>query len=488
MTPPVAKFDSATAMLSALAEFLHGRDFRALGQPAFLETVVPVANHLPGSIREGVYAVGGVMEAASHGRIARYDANKIYSWLARQYPRERHPCVVIGSSNGALTNLCAALGAPWLPQTVFVPLRQTDVHPDEPRDGLERAKETGRRFLEKNPDIQLHHMHDPNQDRLMLALMTYFRIKRRRLGPPYEAFLDRSLRPGDPILVVDCGESWPVTKVGERHYFQFGAVGGIPPEEFFEGSRRVEKYLAYYESHRRSWDAPAANVRVPEAEWGFEPTLLRDIERYAAERELRVVRLRFEETMDLSPFVAELYRWWYARRGRPTAKMLVQSFLLVEPYMALRAGMIPYWLTFGTDPIADAFEKYLDTHGPFDEIHMALFSHGTEGAGLAGIDRWRELLGRAQELGEFKGVNEDLYPRDFATLTRFQESLRSLPGRFPLDQRITLTEIAQFVRERGHEFSVEWVGLEEFVEDREPTEAHGGERALTTEESRVVGA
>ncbi|WP_203833448.1 hypothetical protein, partial [Actinoplanes regularis] len=32
-------------------------------------------------------------------------------------------------------------------------------------------------------------MHDPNQDRLTLRRITYFRVKRQKLGPAYERFL-----------------------------------------------------------------------------------------------------------------------------------------------------------------------------------------------------------------------------------------------------------------------------------------------------------
>lgn len=37
-------------------------------------------------------------------------------------------------------------------------------------------------FLAANTDLQLHHMNDPNQDRLMLHGMACFRVKRLRLG------------------------------------------------------------------------------------------------------------------------------------------------------------------------------------------------------------------------------------------------------------------------------------------------------------------
>ncbi len=139
--------------------------------------------------------------------------------------------------------------------------------------GMEHARE----LLDANPELQLHHMHDPNQDRLSIAGMTYFRMKRLRLGETYERFLKNSLPSGGTIFLVECQRTWPTTQVGERHIFQFGALGGATPEEFFHGSERVAEYLERYQSYRRQWDPPVPNGERPEAEWGFEPALRDDV-------------------------------------------------------------------------------------------------------------------------------------------------------------------------------------------------------------------
>src|SRR6266536_3196359 len=57
---PLADFDSAPAMVRALAAYLHGHDFPGLGiWPAALEPVARVLNRLPRSVRETVYRVSG---------------------------------------------------------------------------------------------------------------------------------------------------------------------------------------------------------------------------------------------------------------------------------------------------------------------------------------------------------------------------------------------------------------------------------------------
>lgn len=55
---------------------------------------------------------------------------------------------------------------------------------------------------------------------------------------------------------------------------------------------------------------------------------------------------------------------------------------------------------------------------------MMLFSHGTDSIGLAEIDRWRVLLSHARDEGVLIGVDEERFPRDFATFARFDSALR----------------------------------------------------------------
>ncbi|WP_135467196.1 hypothetical protein [Crenalkalicoccus roseus] len=461
--PPgyIANFDSGSAMLRATARFLKGKDIPALGLPRPLKRVVPLANLLPRRAREALYAVGGVGEAILERNTDNVDSEALARWATGLYPQRPYPAVVVGSASGALVHLCCALGLPWLPQTLFIPVRQTEVHPDDAKEGLESGLEPGRRLLAHNPDLQLHHMHDPNQDRLMLHLMTYFRVKRLRLGPAYEAFLQRVLPPGGTIIVSDCRRRFPVTRLSDRHVFQFGALGGATPEEFLHGGPRVEEYLARYGSHRRRWDPPAPTEEAPEAEWGFEPRLGEDIERFAAAHGYRVARIVFDEPEDPSPLVAELYRWWYRERRIPASRLLIESFILLDPLLALRTGSAPFWMKFNMEPSAEAAERYLRAAEPFDEINLTLFAHGVECVGLPPIGRWRRLLGHARRAGRFLGVDEREYPRDFAVLTRFHDALERLPARYPIPGPLGIGRFLDFLDRHGHRFpEVRFHGLE----------------------------
>ena len=460
MSPPsppyIADFDSASGMLRALSACLHGEDFANLGMPAWLRPPVLATGVLPRRAREAIYAWSGWAEAIPPERIGEVDAEDIARWVTGVYPERRYPAVAIGSSSGALVHLCAALGIPWLPQTFLVPVRQTDIAPDEPRRSMEASAPLGRKLLEANPDLQLHHMHDPNQDQLMIRHMTYFRVKRLRLGPTFERFLVDTLAPGGVILLSECTKTWPATRVGERHVFQFGAVGGLEPREYFEDSPRVAAFLERYGSTRRHWDPPQPDGTWPEAEWGFEPTLRADIERIARERGWRIRRLIFDDPEHLSPMVAELYRARLRAQGRPAARLLVESFVLMAPLWALRSGSVPFWLTFNTEPSAAWLERYLSEAEPYDDILMMLFAHGADSIGLAPIARWRSLLARARRRGELLGVDEANYPGDFATFARYHAALPEIPE--PLEpEPLSWSELETFVEANRSRFAVGWI-------------------------------
>lgn len=425
----VASFDSATGMLRALSSCLAGHDVPALGAAPrvavpVLSALLGVVNRLPPSLADRVYAASGVSEAVRPDHLADIDADDLAEWVVEHYPSRRYPVVFVGSSNGALMHLAAALDAPWLPQTLLIPVRRSGVDRDDPAAELEAGRAPGHELLRTNPELVLHHMHDPNQDRLMIDGMSYFRVKWRRLPVAYRRFIREHLAPDGIVVSAECGLDWPVTRVDDRQVFQFGALGGADEQEYFTGGPRVREFLRRCGSEHGCWNPPQPDERAAEAEWGFEPQLLDDLD--ALGFPLR--RLEFGNPEDLSPAVANLYRTWYAAHERPTDRLLVETFLLLEPFWALRTGSVPFWLTFNAGHSPQALREHLDAIG-YEEIRMMLFSHGTESIGLTPIGTWQHLVGRARRSGTLLGADPEVYPRDFAGLVRAHRELTRVPAR-----------------------------------------------------------
>ncbi|MEU8804529.1 hypothetical protein [Spirillospora sp. NPDC048819] len=442
----VAEFDSATAMLRVLARFLDGRDAPLLGiMPGYLETpmaaLLRAVVRLPRRVTEKAYALSGWAEAVSPQHAGDIRSDALAEWIVSHYPRRRYPAVLIGSSDGALIHLAAALGIPWLPQTVLIPMRRRGGHPDDSCEGLRLSEPAGHALVGANPDLVLHHMHDANQDRLMIAGMSYFRVKWRRLPAAYRDFLRGCLAPNGTVIVTECELRWPTTQVGERYVFQHGAYGGVTAQEFHEGSPRLADFLARSGSPQRSWRAPAPDGNSPEAEWGFDRSLLADL------ADFRTHRLKFPEPQALSPAIADLYRAWYHQRGIPDTRLFASCFLLLEPWWTLRTGSVPYWLTFNTESSRRELLEYIADTDPYDEIRLTLFSNGVPALGQAPVSAWREVLTRARTHGTFTGVDTAVYPRDFAAFARMHQDLSRVrpvhPMPDPLDVDFALEFLAR---------------------------------------------
>jgi hypothetical protein len=134
----------------------------------------------------------------------------------------------------------------------------------------------------------------------------------------------------------------------------------------------------------------------------------------------------FDDPEDLSPVVANLYRSWHEQQGGPVTLLLVESFVLLDPWWTLALGAVPLWLKFAVQSSADRLERHLDEAEPDDDIALTLFSHGTDGVGVTPMKRWTALAGRARRRGRLLGVDPRRYPRDFAVFARFHTELRRL--------------------------------------------------------------
>jgi hypothetical protein len=446
-----ADFDSATAMALASARYLSGKDFPILGHsygPALRPFLVAV-NRLPEKSRRWLYRVGSGREGLRPEVMASTSADAVTESVLRRFPRRKYPGALIGSTPGSAVHLAAALGMPLLPQTLLLPLARPGVSPDDPRGDIVAARPVAEALLEHNPELVVHHMSDPNNDRLTLAKFAYFRVKRTSLGPVYERFLRGRIEPGGTLFLIESGHRWPTTRISERYYFQFGGIGGLTPEEYCHGGERVADFLRREGSDRQEWNPPDPDGLRPEAEWGFEPELAGDVQRFARQHGLRVVRVRFDAADDLSPLVADLYRWWYATLGRPTNRLFVESFVLIDPYWVLRAGAVPYWVTFNTEPGVEHLARYLDRSDPYDLVEATLVSNGTWTVGLAGPDHWERVFKRARQEGRFSGVDTNRFPSDLAVFVRYRDALRRSVTKYPLPPPLAVSEAVEYLKDHG---------------------------------------
>ena len=190
------------------------------------------------------------------------------------------------------------------------------------------------------------------------------------------------------------------------------------------------------------------------------PELREAVESLAHRKGYRIQRLGFHHPQDFSPFVADLYRWWYGQQGVPGQRLLGESFALLDPWWPLHTGSVPYWTFFAVQPAAAQLEHYLNTTDPYDDIYLTLFSHGIESIGIAPIARWRSILAQARQRGGFLGVDEAAFPRDFAVFVRYHTALRQLPATSPPPSTLlSLEQLETFVQQAGHRYAVAYDGF-----------------------------
>jgi len=423
----VASFDSASVLHAGLAAALRGRPFPHLGHGAAAGAAVRAAGRLPWPLLRRLYVRIGASEGLDPARLDEVDMGLVAQQVVDAYPHRRYPAVLVGSSNGALTHLAAAMQVPWLPGTVLLPVaRRGD--PDRPGDALRFGAAVAPPLLARNPDLVLHHMHDQVQDRLMVARMTYFRLKWWRLPAAYERFLADALAPGAPVVLVEDDSRWPVVRLGDRHVFQTGAQGGREPADYLADPQ-----------------APRPDGEAAEAEWGAEPQLADAVATWCATHGHPLVRIGYRGPQAVAHPVATVLRDWVRGRGEGD-RLVVPSFVLGDPWWTATSGVVPFWTFFPVQAALRALDAHLAAVEPYRHVHVLLFQHGVRSAGIASPQEWVATVRRHGARPHLLGLDPRRFPHDIGTLGRYGPALAALPstGRpwTPLDLDTALARLA----------------------------------------------
>jgi hypothetical protein len=66
------------------------------------------------------------------------------------------------------------------------------------------------------------------------------------------------------------------------------------------------------------------------------------------------------------------------------------------------------------------------------------------------------VLQRAGKVGSFLGVDEQAFPRDFATMARYHRALAQVRNRYPMPCPLSLDELDEFLDRQGERYLVDW--------------------------------
>lgn len=405
----VASFDSASVLHAATAAALEGQPFRNLGSSALAGLAVRGAGRLPWAVLRSVYTRIGASEGINPRRLADVDLAAVAKSFAERFPKRRYPAILLGSSNGALTHLAAAMQVPWLPDTVLAPVAHVG-DPDRPDEAMEFGRLVAPALLDRNTDIVLHHMHDQLQDVLMAERMSYFRVKWCRLPAAYANFIDNHLAADGTVVLINDQSTWPVTRIGQRHVFQAGGRGGARPEEYLE---------------RRH--APTPNDEAAESEWGLDTHFRDHVHAWCGQRGHRYVEISYDGPQAPVAAVATAMRDWYRTRGESANRLVVPCFILGDPWQTVCAAAIPFWIHFAVQPALQALDAYLDEAEPYADVNVFLFEHGTNSPGIATPGEFAEVIKKHGARAHFDGLEPERFPHDIGTLGRYGRVFDQLP-------------------------------------------------------------
>ena len=406
----VATFDSASVLHAATVAALKHEPFPHLGNPEALARLVRVGTRLPWPVLKNIYARIGGAEGIDPELLGDVDLDEVAANFAAAYPARRYPAVLLGASNGALTHLAAAMQAPWLPDTVLIPVHRV-ADADRPDLALEFGRQHGPALLRRNPDAVLHQMHDAAQDELMVARMTYFRVKWAALPRAYSAFLSSRLEDGAPVILVDDQSRWPVTRVSDRHVFQNGGRGGLQPDEYL--SRPY---------------SPTADDEAAEAEWGVERGFVEAVLDWGRAHGHPVRQIVIDGPQEAAHPVAVTMRAWLRERGGAADRLLMPSFVLGDPWRTIELGDVPFWTFFPVQSAVRSLGWHLDHTEPYADADLTLFQHGANSPGVATPADFEEVVRAAGARPHLLGLRAKASPHDLGAMARYGPALKEQPA------------------------------------------------------------
>lgn len=376
----------------------------------------------------------------------RITAEQLARWATSLYEGidGSFDALIVGAPNGGVAHLAAATRAPFLSQHFLVSFRDpTDA--DDIQSYFDRGTALARRVLSREPSVAVVNHYDPLHDRFLVRWVNHIRIKLLDLPQAYKDFIRRRLRPGGTLVFTDCRYSWLQYRVGPRHTFQVGGLGGVSDREFTAGRPDIESLRGA----PGGWSLPGMPVETQaESEWGAVPPLGEVVEAFARANGYGFLALRGDHPEWYSRLALKAYRRLSDREGREPAGTLVEVFTQSNPIAPLVARLVPVWLPFNcTDSLGllRQVRAALPADRPLLFTPLSNFVHTPDTVG------WGEYEDALEGLDvRVLGVRHRLFPSDPAGLWRPAQELARWCQRHrdPVGVRLGVGDLEAFAADR----------------------------------------
>jgi hypothetical protein len=375
-------------------------------------------------------------EGLAQERISDYDG------LAGTFP-----CVTLGAAlGGATAHLSLALGGPFLPQAFVTSLRGGSPDGDV-EVYYQRSSELAKHIARRNPGLMTIQHYDPVHDEWLVRRLNHLRFKLLDLPESYAAFLRRVLQPGGAVCYLDCQARWLRFRVDTRSVFQVGGWGDITPEEYLQGSERLERYCRSVGLKKTDWRLSGFPLETgAESEWGCEPGLDAALEAFCQAEGYRFIRITLPKPHDFSRLAYKAIEHLIREEGRQPGGILIEMFSQFDASAVLKGSLLPVWLVFNT---LDSLEFLKTMRSIFPSNRPAFFSPLSTFTKTADLTPWQEWENALAGLDwRIAGARPSHYPADARALVKWAEPLRAWVGshKQPVRSHLSpeqLSEIAQ---------------------------------------------
>jgi hypothetical protein len=354
----------------------------------------------------------------------------------------RFPAITTGAAlSGATTYLSLALGGPFLPQAFVTTLKGGTMTGDV-NEYLHRSLNRALKIADDNPGLMTIQHYDPVHDGYLTRFVNHLRFKLLDLPPAYAEFIRSRLEPGGAVVYLEGGAQWLRYRLGPRSVFQVGGWGGIPAQEFLEGSERLKKYVQSTGMKSADWKLNEYPLeRGPESEWGSEPGLAEALEAFCRAEGYRFVRIPQPHPNDFSRLAFAAAQALLAKEGRAPSGVLVEMFSQFDAHAARQAGLLPLWLIYNT---GDSLEYLKEMQAQFPAGKPVFFSPLSTFSltpDLVPFEAWDAALAGFDWVNI--GARKSHYPADARALVRWVEPLREWVGKNhnPVTARLEAEEL-----------------------------------------------
>jgi hypothetical protein len=447
--PLESRESSSPIITRAVAAGLLDRTFEALNLPGWQKAGLTVLSAFPPAVARRVAQWDMVRSALDPAEADVLTVEQLVAERLADYRSLTGPfdVVVLGAAlGGAAAHLALALNALFLPQPFIL-----SFHGGSPTDAVsshfEQSRALAGRILENNQDVMAIGHFDPIHDGWLTRKINHLRLKLIDLPQGYRDFLSRMLRPGGDILYLDCGAAWLQYELGPRYVYQIGGWGGIPAEEFLEGSARIDDILAARGSyHRGGWRVRGLEpCERPESEWGSEPGLGSALETFAAQNGFRFTRIRLPHPHDFSRLAYHAYIDLCGKNGIEPGGVVIETFTQYDPTTVLRGGLLPLWLIFNTDDSRAFLSSCRSSFPPSKPVFFSGLVTLSRTPDMVPWDGWVETLEGLDWINI--GARPHRFPEDMMALWSWPARLRDWVAEHPapLRKRLKVEDLMTIV-------------------------------------------